>query len=321
MDAAMQMDTVPMIDAPIPAVCGDQVVEDEEECDDGNDVNTDGCVACKWAVCGDGKVRRGVEECDEESENCSQCKICLGDNKFAYNGHCYERVTSGLSYSQAQESCGAKGGYLATLTSDEEWMSIVGSSFWVDPFDSTWMGLTRSSETEWQWQDGSLFTANHWEEGAPNNSGGNENCVALSGSEGKWDDFQCSLQLAYICESPKWHIDTQNNHAYRLFYDSRPWVEANGKCANLGGHLVTITTAAEQEFVAGLTLQPIWIGALQGPSEGPFNWVTGEQGTYSFWAEGQPDNENDGDCLEMESGGAWNDLNCGERRYFLCEID
>ena len=37
-----------------------------EQCDDGNDINTDVCVAmCKTETCGDGFVRAGVEQCDD----------------------------------------------------------------------------------------------------------------------------------------------------------------------------------------------------------------------------------------------------------------
>lgn len=48
-----------------PAVCGDGEVEDDEECDDANLVNTDACKNdCTFAVCGDGVVGPG-EACDD----------------------------------------------------------------------------------------------------------------------------------------------------------------------------------------------------------------------------------------------------------------
>lgn len=44
--------------------CGDSTVYGEEECDDGNRVNTDACTnSCKLPVCGDGFIQFG-EECD-----------------------------------------------------------------------------------------------------------------------------------------------------------------------------------------------------------------------------------------------------------------
>lgn len=40
--------------------------EGTEECDDGNEENTDACTnVCRNAVCGDGIVRTGVEQCDD----------------------------------------------------------------------------------------------------------------------------------------------------------------------------------------------------------------------------------------------------------------
>ena len=45
--------------------CGDSVVDDGEECDDGNLDDDDACTSqCLTAVCGDGIVQTGVEACD-----------------------------------------------------------------------------------------------------------------------------------------------------------------------------------------------------------------------------------------------------------------
>jgi cysteine-rich repeat protein len=46
-----------------------------EQCDDGNDVLTDGCARCAPAACGDGLVRAGVEQCDDG--NASNTDACL----------------------------------------------------------------------------------------------------------------------------------------------------------------------------------------------------------------------------------------------------
>jgi cysteine-rich repeat protein len=46
--------------------CGDGVLAAGEQCDDGNDIDTDACLStCRTAVCGDGLVQAGVEECDD----------------------------------------------------------------------------------------------------------------------------------------------------------------------------------------------------------------------------------------------------------------
>ncbi|HNT28429.1 MAG TPA: DUF4215 domain-containing protein, partial [bacterium] len=53
-----------------------------EECDDGNEVNTDGCKNdCTDNVCGDGVINTGVEDCDNGSSNNGYNKPCTGDCK------------------------------------------------------------------------------------------------------------------------------------------------------------------------------------------------------------------------------------------------
>ncbi|MGC6417792.1 MAG: hypothetical protein ACON3Z_11785, partial [Bradymonadia bacterium] len=61
--------------------CGDLVVNEAagEDCDDGNDDNTDDCIdTCKTARCGDGFIEQGVERCDNVNDpdfacDASQC--------------------------------------------------------------------------------------------------------------------------------------------------------------------------------------------------------------------------------------------------------
>lgn len=73
-----------------PAVCGDGVVESDEECDDGasNGASADCTDDCKVHVCGDGKVHAELEECDDGAENAASadctddCRVHMcGDGK------------------------------------------------------------------------------------------------------------------------------------------------------------------------------------------------------------------------------------------------
>lgn len=71
----------------LPAECGNKFIEDGEECDDGNNDNTDSCAgSCKNAICSDGYVQAGVEECDDgdliDDNGCtSSCTYpACGDN-------------------------------------------------------------------------------------------------------------------------------------------------------------------------------------------------------------------------------------------------
>ncbi|MCB9569034.1 MAG: hypothetical protein H6710_17775 [Myxococcales bacterium] len=65
-----------------PATCGDGIVQEGlgEACDDGNDDNTDGCLdTCQVASCGDGYIQAGVEECDDGGMNNDESGPCKTD--------------------------------------------------------------------------------------------------------------------------------------------------------------------------------------------------------------------------------------------------
>ena len=69
--------------------CGNTIVEQGEECDDGNQLNTDACIQCKRATCGDGFVEAGVELCGDappdacENPSPSTCQVtpCATDGQ------------------------------------------------------------------------------------------------------------------------------------------------------------------------------------------------------------------------------------------------
>ncbi|MHC4202225.1 MAG: lectin-like protein, partial [Planctomycetota bacterium] len=75
------------------------------------------------------------------------------------------------------------------------------------------------------------------------------------------------------------------------------WPDAKAFCERQGGHLVTITSKEESDFVVDLTRRVngrYWIGFTDGRVEGTWEWVTGEPVKFTAWAEGQP-NSMDGD--------------------------
>ncbi len=55
--------------------CGDTTTDPNEQCDDGNNDNSDACINCYDAVCGDAFVQTGVEACDDG--NLIETDACL----------------------------------------------------------------------------------------------------------------------------------------------------------------------------------------------------------------------------------------------------
>jgi hypothetical protein len=108
-----------------------------------------------------------------------------------------------------------------------------------------------------------------------------------------------------------------NGHCYEaVLSPGFTWYDAQAACEARGGHLVTITSKAENDFVFSLVsgnnafwlldsfgngLGP-WLGGYQdanatAPDSG-WHWVTGERWSYTNWAEGQP-----GDLPQLEQDG------------------
>jgi hypothetical protein len=98
-----------------------------------------------------------------------------------------------------------------------------------------------------------------------------------------------------------------NGHSYYRSTGSAFWTDARTACSNMGGHLVTVTTSAENSFIFGLWPSG-WIGLTDEVSEGTWKWVTGETYSYTSWNPGEPNNAGNEDYVQFVGGGKWNDL-------------
>ena len=121
---------------------------------------------------------------------------------------------------------------------------------------------------------------------------------------------------------------TFNGHTYVLYdHSAGSWQEAEEFCERNGGHLVTITSAEEQQIVSDLAKTSIkhscWIGCTDAESEGSWNWITEEEfSAYQNWEEDEP-NDNFGieDYAVMNiSNGEWNDIPVLTDSYAICFI-
>jgi hypothetical protein len=88
-----------------------------------------------------------------------------------------------------------------------------------------------------------------------------------------------------------------NGHIYYLL-TANTWTNSEAEAVTLGGHLVTINDAAENQWLVdtfanyGDVVRPLWIGLTDRDSEGTFQWVSGQPFNYSNWnlASGEPNN-------------------------------
>src|SRR5689334_4266397 len=86
-----------------------------------------------------------------------------------------------------------------------------------------------------------------------------------------------------------------NGHQYYLL-DAEYWTDAEAEAVQLGGHLVTINDAAENDWVLntfgyfGGTPQILFIGCTDQGHEGMWTWTSGEVVTCTNWNTGEPNN-------------------------------
>jgi hypothetical protein len=79
-----------------------------------------------------------------------------------------------------------------------------------------------------------------------------------------------------------------NGHFYLYTAEKIKWDTAKGKCQMRNGHLVTIESSEENEFVSKMVegKSGVWIGLYK--SAETWRWVTTEKLVYSNWGSGQP---------------------------------
>ena len=111
-----------------------------------------------------------------------------------------------------------------------------------------------------------------------------------------------------------------NGHSYYRSTGTAFWTTARQNCINMGGHLVTITSSAENSFIFNLWPSG-WIGLTDEVNEGVWRWVTGETYSYTSWNPGEPNNAGNEDYVQFVGGGKWNDLPNGVSLPYVLEFD
>ena len=103
------------------------------------------------------------------------------------------------------------------------------------------------------------------------------------------------------------------NGKFYLLSNAATWKEAQAQAVSLGGNLVTVNDAAENQFLVNTFggTEQLWIGLTDEVTEGQFKWANGEAVTYTNWLPGEPNNARSGEDyvqINLLGVGKWNDL-------------
>ena len=110
---------------------------------------------------------------------------------------CWKLFTDQKNYLDSLLACNVEGATLASVTNETEQNAM----FLMAGSGATWTGLSDIlDEGVYSWMDGSLLDYTNWNNGQPNNRDGNQHCVYMRGSDGKWDDIVCKRKEPFICQ-------------------------------------------------------------------------------------------------------------------------
>ena len=127
--------------------------------------------------------------------------LALSVSAQDFTNHTYQLITATLTWHQAKADAEARGGHLATITSQAE-LDYVRSLGVLAGFDSYWLGGTdEAQEGVWTWVTGEPWNFTNWQPGEPNNQG-SESYLTAGSSEHRWNDWgqESSTQAHYLME-------------------------------------------------------------------------------------------------------------------------
>ncbi|CAH1784169.1 unnamed protein product [Owenia fusiformis] len=255
---------------------------------------------------------------------------------------CYKVVAEAKSFTDAQDACEADGADLVSFYDQAE-QDFVTDLVAEHQLSEIWIGLTENvDETypRYKWLDGMRSTYTRWWYNERPNNGGSllnnpgEDCTAAMPYFGRyWDDFDCEQKKAYMCKreqgsgcSPGENLF--GGYCYWGSTSTLSWQNAEAECTLSGGHLVSIHSEEEDNFVfttatssAGIT-DGYWIGWNDIANENHFVWSDGSKQYFENWQYGEPNGAPDSqNCTKIRKSQnwQWQDEFCGYEKAYVCK--
>ncbi|WP_161955889.1 lectin-like protein, partial [Synechococcus lacustris] len=231
--------------------------------------------------------------------------------KPTIRGNSLYTIVDGPSWTQAEANSVKLGGHLVAVNSEEEQKWILNRFNPTGP--GIWIGFSdQKQEGKWEWSSDEKSSYSNW--GYPNegigaryepNGGTSENYAHIWGSnnwhsheQGTWNDLpNLSSENYYhtlkgLAETP---FIRRGDSAY-VIVQGPTWEEAEANAVKLGGHLVTINDAAENQWISDTFRDRLalpdsnwnnglragsWIGLNDKEVDGVPKWADGTEVTYT----------------------------------------
>jgi surface protein len=105
---------------------------------------------------------------------------------------------------------------------------------------------------------------------------------------------------------------------YYVSIATQTWTDAKIIAESLGGHLATIHSQEENDFIDA-AVDAVWVGGTDQEVEGQFRWVDGTPFDFINWLGDEPNGSTGENFVQLNGDGTWNDLS-NELLPFVIEI-
>ena len=226
----------------------------------------------------EGDVFFPLEEAEETSVKLSAMAVNVAagipEDALYYGGHYYYIYNIDSGWAQAKAYCEALGGYLATITNQEE-NDVVFQYMKRQGYSSAYFGYTDEEvEGTWKWITGEESDYSNWASGEPNGENSNEDYAMFyyKFTTGKWNDGDfggstVGKDRTFICEwgnyttdygrfdyiNDTWNFSNPSSKipvtTYQMFFDKATAKQLQAESDGTGGHCAGMAMSVMSIFL------------------------------------------------------------------------
>uniref|UniRef100_A0A2C9KE90 Macrophage mannose receptor 1-like n=1 Tax=Biomphalaria glabrata TaxID=6526 RepID=A0A2C9KE90_BIOGL len=306
-------------------------------------------------LCGvvDGNNKRltslGTQNCNVSYPfTCEKPEGVCPDGWIRHQEMCFKFFTNQkFSWTQSKFYCSAMGANILQITR-QSFQNVINSYFkelralFVS---SIWIGASDDgSGQQFIWSDGTEISYTNWALKPPASVAGVKRFGFLntSDADGKWQlqDGKAVTRRAFACSIPTnkplrdlpstnksllcdegWEV--AGDSCVYISDNDATYMEAQQACLSLKSQLVVINSQDIHGYMTSrIQTGAYWTGLNDRNSEGKFLWSNNIKLTITYWADGQPDNKADENCVILKpvsSSVRWFDVKCSDTYSYICQ--